>query len=857
MDIKQLQQGLNSKLDKSRIVFWHDADQSFTDELNQLVLNDVTILNMGESSHFEVKKRIEMDEPATKFLLYYPCQTPTYELDWLLDIREYSESFFADISSLVLNDLGISQMSLRGYIQSRIQFFSNKQRTAKLKRRIVESETEESLDKKMISVLLKADSSNLNDMMMCALSSLRKSEEGVLIEELKRFGLEGTFWSLLNQEYGYVADKPSLNAFLLRLFCTELWTQTEQTDRDWLESNLLLGASGKANAIALMKFWRHHNLFKSDYIEFASSLEQQLDLINRYASTKTDALLEVETFDVLEKVIIRALVARLTEPSLDQESAWFDNVLSCRLTTFWVSEKSEYKAIYSAIRYALNMVMLRERYDAGFHYDSASELYLAYTQKLYQFDQAYRLFNEHAETVFSKGADILRALEDKVENIYTNWFLPQISMAWDDLIERGALIDHWYLDKVSNQSDFYENQVKQLIQKTQLKRVFVVISDAFRYEVAEEFVERLNDKKQFKAELTSQLSVLPSYTQLGMAALLPHKALSYADKGSTVYVDGASSQGLESRNSILKKVNGLAVSAKELLGWSSAEGRENVRDYEVVYIYHNLIDDVCDKQGGEDRTPKVCRDAINELLDLMGRVINRLNGSRVLLTADHGFLFQKQPLDKADKTQNVKADDAIEAKKRYIIGRALPSYDACWKGQIKNTAHGSDETEFLLPKGIQRFHFVGGAKFVHGGASLQEVCVPVISVRELEGKKISVHQKQPVGVVVMTQPIKFVNNLEKVKFLQSDPISSDNKARELEFYIKDQNGDLVSTKERVLFDSKAGSMDARVKEIRIKLTGQSFNRNQFYKLVLLDVATNTTYAEYAVQIDLAIHDDFI
>jgi uncharacterized protein (TIGR02687 family) len=857
MNIKQLQQGLENKFAKSRIVFWHDPDQSFTEELDQLSLDGISIINMGDESHFEVKKRIEFDESTTQFLLYYPSEVPKPELDWLLDIREYSDTFFADMNSLILNDLGISQMSLRGYIQSRMKFFGNKQRVEKFKRRIVENETEVSLDKKMISVLVKADSANVNDLTLSALSLLLIPEGETLLDDLKRYGLTKSFWQVLNLEYGYVSDTPTLNEFLLRLFCTELWAQTEKTDRSWLEPNLLAGASGKANAIALMKFWRHHNLFKSNYIHFSMSLEQQLDVMTRYASNNVESLLEAESFEGLEKVIIRALVSSLSNPTGDLNRAWFDQVISSRMTSFWVGEKFEYKEIYSAIRQAVNLIELRERFNGGFYYESASEMYKAYSDELFKFDQAYRLFNEHAELLFSKGSDILRLLDEQVENIYTNWFLPNLSMAWDDKIESASLMEEWQLDKVPHQADFYQGQVSKLLKTTQLKRIFVVISDAFRYEVAEEFVECLNEKKQFKAELSSQLGVLPSYTQLGMAALLPHQKLSYSDKGSAVLVDGVSSQGTGNRKQILSKVNGLAVSSKELLAWTSAEGREMIKDYEVVYIYHNTIDDICDKQGGEDRTPKVCRDAINELIDLMGRVINRLNASRVLLTADHGFLFQKQPLDSSDKTKSVKVESAIEAKKRYIVGHNLPSHELCWKGQIKNTAHGSDETEFLLPKGVQRFHFVGGAKFVHGGASLQEVCVPLISIRELEGKRITEHQKLPVGVVVVTQPIKFVNNLEKIKLLQSDSVGLDNKARELELYVEDQNSNVVSTKERILFDSREEKFDARIKEVRIKLTGQHFDRNQFYQLVLLDVATNTVYAQYAVQVDLAIHDEFI
>ncbi len=55
----------------------------------------------------------------------------------------------------------------------------------------------------------------------------------------------------------------------------------------------------------------------------------------------------------------------------------------------------------------------------------------------------------------------------------------------------------------------------------------------------------------------------------------------------------------------------------------------------VVYIYHDTIDAIGDKLPTEDRTFSACRDAIGELRDLVTRVINRLNGSRIVVTADH------------------------------------------------------------------------------------------------------------------------------------------------------------------------------------------------------------------------------
>lgn len=305
----------------------------------------------------------------------------------------------------------------------------------------------------------------------------------------------------------------------------------------------------------------------------------------------------------------------------------------------------------------------------------------------------------------------------------------------------------------------------------------------------------------------------------------------------------------------------MAVSSKELMSWSNQEGRDKVRDVEVVYIYHDTIDAIGDKAATEEKTFEACRSAIEELKDLVGRVINRLNGSRVVITADHGFLFQQKALVAADKTSlKTKPAGAIEAKKRYIVGNNLPSDEACWKGSINDTAHGSSgssyQAEFLLPKAAQRFHFVGGAKFVHGGAMLQEVCVPVLHVRELQKEQAAKHEKQPVGVVAATQPIKLVNNIDKVRFIQTDPVGERFVSRLLDVYIVDAQGNEVSSRETINFDSVSKVMDERTREARLKLIGSQFDRNAQYTLVLENAEMRTRYSQYAVTIDLAFQDDF-
>ncbi len=863
MQIEQLQQGISAKFEQSRLVFWYDPEQSFKEAVSMLIIEGVTVLDMSGQSLFETKKRLELDEPLTPFLLYFPYAEPEADRDWLLDMRLYSEQFFADVSSILLNELGIPKMALRGHIRQRQAFFANKQRMAGLKRFVTENEDEASLDRKMIAVLSKAESASLTDILFqlvkdYAESLVSENTAVRLMDQLSKFELTESLWNELAAQFGYKSSQPSLADFILKLFCTELWSQIEATDRDWLLNNVVKTGAGKATALAFMSGWRDSRSFAEAHDVIAKQISGQLEVASRCRDYHPFQLMECETFEVIEQAIIRGLVHNLLDVSTRLDRVQFERILSRRLVSHWCLSRKEYAAIYEALRQAERLLYLRQQYVDGFHYDSAKAMYAAYVSELYLFDQAYRLFNENVAAVLSKGSDVLRQLDEEIENLYTHWYLYEIGLAWDRLLENENCLEQWKIAGVAQQYQFYERQVAIHLKSKQFKRVFVIISDALRYEVAHELVFSINREKRFKAELNTQLGVLPSYTQLGMAALLPHKSLSYAAAQSTVvFADGLSTQGLDNRNVILAKVKGMAVSAKTLTAWSNEEGREKIRDAEVVYIYHDTIDAIGDKLSTEEKTFEACRDAIDELQDLVGRVINRLNGNRVLVTADHGFLFQKKALSEADKTVlDVKPSGTIEAKKRYIIGDHLSADPACWKGRVADTANGSGDTEFLIPKGAQRFHFVGGSRFVHGGAMLQEICVPVISIAALRGEKMVQNEKQPVGIVVKSQPIKMANNIDKISFIQTDAVDDLHIARQVDIFIIDSDGKEVSSRETLNFDSQSTSMNERTRDARLKLIGSQFDRHAAYTLVLENTATQTRYSQYAVTIDLAFQDDF-
>ncbi|KHD35191.1 hypothetical protein NA32_09855, partial [Streptococcus hongkongensis] len=75
----------------------------------------------------------------------------------------------------------------------------------------------------------------------------------------------------------------------------------------------------------------------------------------------------------------------------------------------------KYAYIYQALQQAKLLLELRRSKPDGFHYSSAQEMYLAYEAELFQFDAAYRLFNEALLHLQGQSVEVLAILASKIE----------------------------------------------------------------------------------------------------------------------------------------------------------------------------------------------------------------------------------------------------------------------------------------------------------------------------------------------------------------------------------------------------------------------------------------------------------
>lgn len=871
-DQKQIEAALDRLFQEDgRIVFWNDPEREFQNTLPFLKLDGVTTLRLDQVGALETKIRIERDEPTGKFLLYSPTEEPDYLDDWLLDVRLYSRSFRADRASILMQDLGLVNQSLRSHLADRRKFFDAKDRLQAMKALVATDDIAADLDRKMIAVVVKADQPELFNLVRTIFHAWAEPGRDVDLDtppevwvQVEKFELDTPFWQMVHSTFEYTEEDPSLKNFLLRLILTDFAHHLKGEVAQALRP-LLLPRTGWSNAVVCLAQWRDSNSKGSSYDQLSAEVAMVLKIDEHLLSAELEALLDVMTFLDVEKRVAWNLKERVLATARTINAEDVRAVATRRQAGHWASAtvvgstsvpRKALHAVYDALMAAADLFALRNLHQSGFSQPDAASMYRAYESELFRFDQLYRHFWEAADLAQMTAWDALKSLCDEIENCYVHWYLPKLVLAWGPFIEPpGGLLQKWRLDGVPNQQNFYERNVQPWLAEGDNRRAFVIISDAFRYEAAHELAAELNGKYRFQAQLSSQLGVLPSYTALGMASLLPHQSLAYKAGSSDVLVDGKSSVAGE-RDGILRGVMGMACKADELMAKKKEEGREFVKDKRVVYIYHDRVDAIGDDSKTEAHTFLAVRQAIDELAALVGHIVNSLNGHHIVVTADHGFLFTETPPGEPDKSKlGDQPKGTVLAKKRYLLGRQLPDHALAWHGKTGVTAGATGDMEFWLPKGANRFHFVGGSRFVHGGAMPQEIVVPVLTVRHARGKSAQETKIKPVAVQVLGSNHRITTTKHRFQLIQMDAVSERVKAIKLKVAVY-EGDETVSNTATVTFDSASANIEDRKKWINLVLQDRKYSKKTAYRLVLRDAETGIEHQSVEVIIDKAFTDDF-
>ncbi|CAI3582181.1 MULTISPECIES: BREX-1 system phosphatase PglZ type A [Clostridium] len=859
MDIETVMQDLNRRFAvplpefyKRRIIFWYDEDKEFEDKLDDIILDNAKLVVLTGKNNFEVKKLLSFDDMAGNYLVYNQISYDKPDDNWLLDIELYSEEFRADLISIWMDEMNItSTTALRKQVKNYRKFFNAKDRRAKIIAQTKDITTPAHLHMAVMAAVCGLKYAQPNAIIRAVFNAGLDIDTNDIYQNMVNYNIDNAFWAMVMQGSGYSEEEVDLG----RLAAHMLLTATTRTMK--LEHlaglDVFISSAHQAYCYDFISEWLHSEDSKELY-DIARYVEDEGRLPQRFAKLSVDDLVNTECFPCINECILTKLMTEISEHIIDVDT--IASTVEKRRTCVWYDEVQNF---YEGILQVANMQDFYKKHSVGFHTVEPSKVWNEYTEEYYKMDTYYRLFhlsfNKSLKVYNSALHDLFNHVMEKVEGLYTHWFLGELGKNWsdacaDELREYGHILD------IPQQEDFYCSKVENAGTK-----IFVIISDALRYEVAATLAEQLRRETQSKVELNSCESIFPTITKFGMAALLPHKELTAELKNNklSVLADGQYTDS-NYRDKILKQANSESIVLRyaDIIGMKRSERSALVKGKAVVYIYHDTVDSA--SHTSDSMVFSACDDAIAEIKNLVRIIVNEFGGINTIITADHGFLYTYSPLkedDKVDKTSFNQQD--VEYGRRYAIMQkgAKPDYLLPVKFLNDNT----DFDAFAPRESIRIKMNGGGLNFVHGGISLQEMVVPIIEYHYLRNdskeykKNKDKYDTKPVEVNLLSASRKISNMIFSLNFYQKEAVSHNREAATYVLYFTDNNGKQISDIQKIIADKTSDNGQERTFRCSFNLKSLKYSNTETYYLVIANESGLDIPERIEFQIDIAFAVD--
>ena len=802
--------------ERHRIVFWYDRKQELREDFETISLPGIEKLEIA-NNEFGLKHRILREQPAQKFLLYHEGPQPADLDNWLLDVLLAHGEFRTDQVAIWLSELELG-LEFTAEVQTHSEFFLAVKRRETLKRLLNRNDTAGLIRLKMLAVCA-ASEPRLDAVLENLLQELAEGREEK-IKLMTRCGLDEFLWEQMNRFYGYKSDTPGIRDFVVELF--------KSCYADGTKGQISL----TGDALVFLKRWKDSRQFEASFETLSAECAEVLGIEQDLTKRDFRELLELDYFRLIDQKIISDLVRAVVSRTIagNEVASWVRQ----RRQGHWFRE---FRHLYEAVDYAAQFITALS--EAKLIMDSLADGIQRYSQTWYRLDQFYRKFIYHARE--SHETTLMGALSEQIENLYVNNYLLKINDRWQPLVDHVA---KWSALPILLQKNFFEDWVRPFLKKD--NKVCVIISDALRFEIGDELLSLIRQEDRYSAELLPMLSMLPSYTQLGMAALLPNAALKFEENNhGTVLVDEQNSQGTSNRDKILRAAtNGraAAITGEKLMEMNKESSRELLKAHDVLYVYHNRIDHTGDKLQSEGQAFEAAEQTLTDLLNLVKK-LTAANANNLLITADHGFIYQHRAIEESDfSSVEARGGQILYHDRRFVLGKDL--YDTPGLRKFASAALGlAGEIEVQLPKSINRLRQKGsGSRFVHGGASLQEIVIPVLRINKKRQSDISAVE---VDILRGASSVITAGQLA-VSFYQAQPVTDKVQPRILRAGIYTESGDLISDSHDLTFDLTAENPRERELQVRFVLTRKADEVNDQEVILKLDEkhAGTSHYKEY-------------
>ncbi|HEX3044884.1 MAG TPA: BREX-1 system phosphatase PglZ type A [Bacillota bacterium] len=823
---------------KRNLVFWYDDAAEFCDEIDELQLANAKIFKLNGKNNFQAKYLLEHEDQASNYLIYAPFSKPAARENYLLDIQKYSIEFTTDKATAIMRDLNVTDDALREGFYRYLKFFNNKDRYKVFKSYSLTSYTEELLDIAVLSALCKLPYPDFEEAIKALLAEYAEGKTAIY-ESIEKFGDPAVFWNLAGKYYGYNLESKDLGGLAVSFFITGLsFTLSRELPKTW-ESFI---SPKKSDVVVFLNHFMGNVNTAKVYQQLSALVGERIKLKEYFSQWELDSYLESDLFALFDEAIIHNILDKLLSDVGEFEK--YQEIILGRRTKHWFTEyENEYYTVY----WSCSLLDEWKKQQDTLKEYPPHEFFQKYVDQYYLIDTAYRKFIRAYDR--ARRQDWFETLREKIENTYNTGYLNTLSLKWSSSIQ--SLETYWGMGSLQPQWRIFNEQIKPHLEKGE--RVFVIVSDGLRFEAAKEFANMLNMERKGSTEILAAQGVLPSYTKLGMACLLPYQRIEI-DSNYGISIDGISIESTENRSKFINKYveKSVAIQYKDMVDFKRDELRQAFSGKDLIFIYHNSIDARGDHYPTEREVFDAVEETFEQIKSLIANLVNHLTATNIYVTSDHGFIYKRSEITASEKTSKVKFDESFE-NRRFILTSQDVKIDGTLTFDMKYLLGSDTPLKCITPKGINRFEQKGaGANYVHGGSSLQEIVIPVIRYKNERGKLAKDIQKVVVTLTSLTRRI--TNNITYLEFFQTERVADKRVPCRLKIYLADEDGNRISNENIIIADIKSEDpMERKFKE-KFVLKNLKYDKSKKYYLILEDEeeTVENIYDRIPFTVDLAI-----
>ena len=454
--------------------------------------------------------------------------------------------------------------------------------------------------------------------------------------------------------------------------------------------------------------------------------ETETDLSDEIDVAKATDLGLIDTFWFEEKLVLDAAMDALVEERWAAALEW--STQRNEEKSFWlredVSRRNTWQLIGDAAR--LGQALERATLSIG-KVQSLEEAVQRYVECGAAVDQAHRHLEQRRLTLLYTQLPEFDSLQTRLHALRVLW------RRWADAWARefnDLCLTHGFLPPAAmQQRTLFDDVVRPLIHESETTALFVV--DAFRFEMAQEPQRALADSSATTIVLSARLAELPTVTAIGMNALAPvadrGRMKLVLQKGTVVGFDLNQFRVVDPetrKRAMHNRIGGSTcpwLKLDEVLNRDAKGLKQTIGRARLVVVHSQEID-----EAGESGAGLAVFDTTLQRLRAAWRLLREAGVKRFVITADHGFLLNDETTVRPQRHGRL-----TDPNRRHVFSPVAADHQNEVRVSLRDLGYDCDsEDQYLMMPGSTALFDLGNKPmpFAHGGNSLQERVIPVLTL---------------------------------------------------------------------------------------------------------------------------------